>query len=216
MKNYPRVEAQGLTQGERLERAREVVAKVLGKKAKRKLATLARDIKDGQVLPGTDHRPLRQFNAHPSVLALREELVYVIFGVLDPAQVLGLSAADGEHLARYGLNLFASDDFEHARAAAALALAANPDCFEACVLMGCVLARAKEERAALGHYLRAQELRPSQVRPWVDSGELRIGLGEYTQAAADLKRAIELDPRGETPAGRRAQTIVVRTLMSVS
>lgn len=132
------------------------------------------------------------------------------------APALPLSVADAHRLARHGVYLLEQKNLEDASLAASLAVAVIPDDYVASLLHGCCLAQKHQAREALAAYARAERARPRELRPYVDAGEVLLSLGDYPAAAAKLKRALELDPEGATPAGHRAHMLVMRVLSAVN
>lgn len=98
---------------------------------------------------------------------------------------------------------------EHARAVTA----SEPKSFEAWVLLGIASARQKNLREAIGCFQRALEQRPNDVQAWVDLGECCLGISDWARAGKALGRAIELDPKSQHPAGRRARALAGRAIV---
>lgn len=160
----------------------------------------------------------RDLTAHSTDLAVREALedvAYAVEGVYELANVLEMTVDDARRIARHGIYLAQQNQealaFDCARVAAAIA----PEDVMVCVLAGAMFARMKMHAQALPFYLRLQKIDPKRVRTWVDSAEVRISLGQYSDAAADLGKALDLDPGTTTPAGRRASALIAKTLMAV-
>ena len=128
------------------------------------------------------------------------------------AKTLGLegkSSADYTRLADFFL---ANGELEGAEGAAELALAISPDDADAWVALGAARAKRKAYREAVPAYLEALRRRPNDIAAWTDLGETYVYLMDFEHAGAALERALELDPKGENPWGRRARAIVARVL----
>jgi Flp pilus assembly protein TadD len=106
-----------------------------------------------------------------------------------------------------------AERWAEAKTFAAAAAAADPSSFEAWVLSGIACARSKDLREAVLCFQRALERRPLDLQTWVDLGECCLGINDYPRAGKALGRAIELDPRGEHPAGRRARALAGRAIV---
>ena len=130
-------------------------------------------------------------------------------------EFLGLTAEDAPKLVGFALQQLDEGDLDTAEAAAELAVACGPKSFEAWMTLGATRARQKQEKKALEAYAKAAELRQDDVRLWCDVGELKLMLLDYSAAATALKMALDLDPQGDTPAGRRAQALVAKTYAKI-
>lgn len=144
------------------------------------------------------------------------ELIYCVTNGLIPAtEALGLSASDGEQFARLGAHHLQHGNLDEALAAGKLAVAAAPKLAIAWHLLGDALAQKRKDVEALVALQQARDLDPKNVRVWVDIAEVHISRIEYAAAIAALKKARELDADGKTPAGRRAQMLIMQTLMTL-
>ncbi|MCC6808856.1 MAG: hypothetical protein IT381_15625 [Deltaproteobacteria bacterium] len=143
--------------------------------------------------------------------AAREtELQKVAQGSATPAAMLDLRPIDAPGFLAFAVELLAENDVDNALAAAELATAADPKSYDAWMALGAARARSKQEAAALHAYAHAAGLRADDVRLWCDVGELKLSLLDYKGAAQALSRAIDLDPKAQTPAGKRAQALVAK------
>lgn len=140
----------------------------------------------------------------------------VVAGKKPLAEFLRLTVADAPQLSGFAATLLGEDDLEGAAAAAEVATIADPRWFDAWLILGAARARQALEEKALEAYARAAALKPNDVRVWTDVGELKLILLDYAGAAKALKLALQADPQGETPAGRRAQYLIAKTFAKVS
>lgn len=67
-----------------------------------------------------------------------------------------------------------------------------------------------EEREASDAYLHALQTKPDDLFLHVGFAELCINMVRYEEAAAHLKRCIELDPVAKHPAGAKARVLVLK------
>ena len=134
-------------------------------------------------------------------------------GKLELAALFGVDAKNAKRMVRYALYLLEEKQaLAQAAALAELAASVLPNDVQAQLLYACALARSGKERQALEHYARVAKLEPGNVRAQIDMGEIHLGLGELERAVAHFKRALELDPKGATPAGHRAHRLVIKMI----
>ena len=132
-------------------------------------------------------------------------------GKMSAAALIGLQPESARGFAGFAQQLMAENDLEGAESAAELAVAADPRSFDGWLALGAARALGKKESSALAAYARAAEVEPNNARLWCDVGELKLLLLDYEGAAQALKFALDADPKGETPGGRRAQGLIART-----
>lgn len=130
-------------------------------------------------------------------------------------QVLGLSAADAEAFLSLGSALLEAGRNEEAMAAAEVATACAPKAPGGWQLWGCALARLGRTGDAVAAFARALALGGDDVQTLTDLAECHIVVFDYAAAAKALERAIKADPQAQTPAGFRAQALLMRTLMKL-
>jgi cytochrome c-type biogenesis protein CcmH/NrfG len=123
-----------------------------------------------------------------------------------------LPREDGARLLKLAALQLREKDYASAEAAALLVTAADPTSADAWLIVGVARAKRDEHARALPAYLRALELRPSDISAWTDLGEVYLTLLRNEEAAAAFRQAIRLDPEALHPAGRRARAVVGRTL----
>lgn len=102
--------------------------------------------------------------------------------------------------------------WREAEASAEAAAALDPDRHEAHVLHAVALAKQDKHERAIEAFERAVALQPGDVASLTNMGELLLELGAYQQAAGVLRRAMSADPKAEHPSGRRARSLVAKTL----
>jgi tetratricopeptide (TPR) repeat protein len=71
--------------------------------------------------------------------------------------------------------------------------------------LGAVLLRQKRSGEALAALDRALKLDEANLEAWVNRAEAHLLRGQYQEAAADMRRAIALDPGKTSPAANRAR-----------
>ncbi len=135
-------------------------------------------------------------------------LLQVQSGGLAPEKALGLSPAEAPRFARFSAHLLEEGQNEEALAAAEVATALDPKLFDGWLVRACALARSQRVAEALLCYGQAAQVDAKNVRVWTDMAELHLGLLDFASAAECLKKAIDLDPHAETPAGKRAFILI--------
>lgn len=78
-------------------------------------------------------------------------------------------------------------------------------------VLGSIHQRQGDDDAALMRFDMALNLFPADVYSLTNRGEIRLKRGMLHEAAADLKKAIELDPDRKNPAANRARLLVAST-----
>jgi cytochrome c-type biogenesis protein CcmH/NrfG len=107
------------------------------------------------------------------------------------------------------------DDLNAAQAAAEAAVACDGANLDALQTLGVVLAKSKEFTRAAVCFERVVAKRPDDIAQWTNLGECYLSASRYTEAANAFRKAMELDPKSEHAAGRRARAIVARTLVKL-
>lgn len=105
-----------------------------------------------------------------------------------------------------------NQELEGAEGAAEMSVALSGECVDGWIALGTARAKLKKYQEAVPAYLEALRRRPDDVASWTDLGECYVYLMDFPHAAQALERALELDPNGESPWGRRARAIVARVL----
>ena len=123
-----------------------------------------------------------------------------------------LPARDGPRLLKLSAQCLVEKDYEGAQTAAAMAVTAAPDLFEAWVALGVSRAKFGDHGGAVEPFIRALALQPKAIQCWCDLGECYLTLMRYKEAAASFKQAMLLDPESKHPAGRRARAVSAKTM----
>ncbi|MCC6806350.1 MAG: tetratricopeptide repeat protein [Deltaproteobacteria bacterium] len=128
------------------------------------------------------------------------------------AKTLGLQGKNAQEYTRLAYFFLQNGELEGAEGAAELAVALDKDDADAWVAIATARAKQKRYQDAVPAYLEALRRRPTDLASWTDLGEAYVYLMDFEHAAAALERALELDPQGQDPWGRRARAIVARVL----
>lgn len=107
---------------------------------------------------------------------------------------------------------FSESDYEAAQLYADAWALAAPQSADAWHALAAAHAKQKSFRPARECLARVVAVEPRRIGAWVDMAEACIAVLDYKGAADALQRALNLDPNGDDPAGRRARAITGRTL----
>lgn len=78
-------------------------------------------------------------------------------------------------------------------------------------ILGAIYQKMENYDVALSFYNMALNLHPEDLISLTNRGEVFLKLGKFKEAAADLKKAIELDLDQNHPAGNRARLLITMT-----
>lgn len=110
---------------------------------------------------------------------------------------------------RVGAMYYQQGNFEKARTIFEGLVELDPESASGHTALGGLLTLKQEDEAAIEHLTRAIELNPSQIAPYVNLGEIYIRQGKIAEAAANLKRAVELDADGQDAGAKRARVMIL-------
>jgi Flp pilus assembly protein TadD len=123
------------------------------------------------------------------------------------AEVEGMTWDEARAIAGIGCDLAAAGRLEEARVIFEGLVAGNPNDAASHAALGTVLQKLGRVDDAMESYDAALESDPRNPVALGNRGELKLKLGNK-DGFADLARAVEADPNGETSAGRRARALV--------
>jgi len=129
-------------------------------------------------------------------------------GQIDTAELYGLSSSLTKSLAEYGYLLYEQGKYDTSKVifeALAASDSSNPN-FQK--MLGSIYQLQAKWDAAYYHYTLSLKLSPNDLFVVVNRGETLIQMQRPREAAEDLKRAIQLDPDGANPVGRRARILL--------
>lgn len=146
---------------------------------------------------------------------LIRELQAVAKGETTWAEVSGLTFAEAKAIAQIGCDLAAAGRLDEARIVFEGLVAMNPKDSAAHAALGTVYQKLGRIADAVTEYSTSIGGDPKNPVALANRGELRLKAGDR-QGFTDLAQAVDADPLGETPAGRRARGLVKAiTLMAV-
>ncbi|MCI0417270.1 tetratricopeptide repeat protein [bacterium] len=149
------------------------------------------------------------------VKAAEERLEKFRNGELTMAEVFKVNAKEVAALLLTGHNLYEQGRFEDAK-----------NIFEGLVtldsgnpylhgVLGSIYQIQEKYEIAVTFYDAALTLFAEDIRALTNRGEIYLKLGKFEEAAADFKRAIELDLNRKHPAANRARLLVSFTLQAL-
>lgn len=128
---------------------------------------------------------------------------------VSPRVRLGVTPHEFREMGRIGAMYYNRGDLAKARTVFEGLVAMDPDSSDAHAALGALLTRTLENNLALVHLNRAIELNSNEIAAYVNRAEIKLRQHRGEAAVADLKRAIELDPRQKNPAANRARAMVM-------
>lgn len=123
------------------------------------------------------------------------------------AEVEGMTFDQAKAIAQIGCDFAAAGRLDEARTVFEGLVAMNPKDSAARAALGTVYQKLGRIEEAVTEYSAAIVRDPKNPIALANRGELRLKAGDR-QGLADLAQAVEADPHGETPAGRRARGLV--------
>lgn len=105
-------------------------------------------------------------------------------------------------------SLFTQGRYEESRIMLEGLLTLDPDNAYMHYLLGSTFSLQNRLNEATQAYSRSIELFPEYVSALVNRGEIYLKLGDFQRAAADLRKAVELDPQGRDSSAHRARFLL--------
>lgn len=123
------------------------------------------------------------------------------------AEVEGMSFEQAKAIAQVGCELAAAGRYEEARVLFEGLVAGNPKDSASRAALGTVYQKLGRVQEAIAEYNAALERDPHNPVALANRGELYLRQNN-PQGFTDIANAVEVDPHGETVAGRRARALV--------
>lgn len=105
-------------------------------------------------------------------------------------------------------SLFTQGRYEESRIMLEGLLTLDPDNAYMHYLLGSTFSLQDRLKEALEAYSRSIELFPAYVSALVNRGEIYLKLGDFQRAAADLGKAVEMDPQAKDSSAHRARFLL--------
>lgn len=128
-----------------------------------------------------------------------------------PPKALGaeVSEADFQSIGAIGAMYYEQGHIDKAQTIFEGLVELNPKSSAAQSALGGVLTYKHDDEKALIHLTKAIDLDDKQIAPFVNRGEIYLRQSKLDLAVADLKRAIELDPKEKDAGANRARAMVL-------
>jgi Tfp pilus assembly protein PilF len=144
----------------------------------------------------------------PQNIELQERVDRWLKGQMKSADLYEISPQLYRSLAEYGCLLYEQGKYETAKVIfEALATIDSSDS-NVQKFLGSIYQIQKKWDAAYYRYSQSLKISPNDLFVIVNRGESLIHAQRPREAAEDFKRAIQLDPQGNHPAGRRARVLL--------
>jgi tetratricopeptide (TPR) repeat protein len=124
------------------------------------------------------------------------------------SEALQLTTADEDQIAALAVKFFKDGKLESSLKLMQGLTSLYPEKSQYWTALGAVLTRLERYEQAIAVLAFALQIDGNDVAALVNRGECYIAMAENEKAAADFKRAIELDPRQQNQASNRARQIV--------
>lgn len=141
----------------------------------------------------------------------QDNLVKFVVGEITWAELTGLTMQEAYSFAEIAYNLFEQGKYDQAQTIVEGLVISNPYDGYFHGLLGAIYGRKGMHEEAGEEYTIAIDLDPTNISAFVNRAEIALQHGEIEKALKDLKKAIELDPKGEKPFGVRARALAAAT-----
>jgi tetratricopeptide (TPR) repeat protein len=140
-----------------------------------------------------------------------ENLVKFVVGEITWSELTGLTMQEAYSFAEIAYNLFEQGKYDQAQTIVEGLVISNPYDGYFHGLLGAIYGRKGMHEEAQEEYSIAIDLDPTNLSAYVNRAEIFLQHGDIEKALKDLKKAIELDPKGEKPFGVRARALAAAT-----
>jgi len=130
-----------------------------------------------------------------------------IMGEATLGQLYGITIEEAYSVAELGYTLFEQGRVREAQTVFQGLIISNPYDGYFHNVLGSIYQKQGLTDGAIEEYSISIGLDPANVEGYVNRGELLMGKGNFEQAAADFKKALELDPDGSNKSVNRARAL---------
>ncbi len=141
----------------------------------------------------------------------QDNLVKFVVGEITWSELTGLTMQEAYSFAEIAYNLFEQGKYDQAQTIVEGLVISNPYDGYFHGLLGAIYGRKGMHEEAQEEYSIAIDLDPTNLSAYVNRAEIFLQHGDIEKALKDLKKAIELDPKGEKPFGVRARALAAAT-----
>lgn len=139
-----------------------------------------------------------------------------IMGELTLGQLYGISIEEAYSVAELGYTFMEQGRLNEAQTVFQGLVISNPYDAYFHTVLGSIYQKQENVDGAVEEYSIAIGLDPANMEAFVNRGELLIRKGNFQQAAADFKNALDLDPDGHSPSANRARALASVTAAALS
>ncbi len=140
-----------------------------------------------------------------------DNLIKFVVGEITWAELTGLTMQEAYSFAEVAYNLFEQGKYDQAQTIVEGLVISNPYDGYFHGLLGAIYGRKGMHEEAQEEYSIAIDLDPTNLSAYVNRAEIFLQHGDIEKALRDLKKAIDLDPKGEKPFGVRARALAAAT-----
>jgi Tfp pilus assembly protein PilF len=141
---------------------------------------------------------------------LTEKLAKWSKGEMTLAQVFGLDAKDMKGIASVAARYHEAEDDETAIKIYEGLIAMGYDLGDHHARLASAYQRSDQTEKAIRSYVAALQRKPNDLYILTNLGEMLMNRGRMGEAADLFKKVIELDPKTQHPAGKRARALAVK------
>lgn len=141
----------------------------------------------------------------------QDNLIKFVVGEITWSELTGLTMQEAYSFAEIAYNLFEQGKYDQAQTIVEGLVISNPYDGYFHGLLGAIYGRKGMHEEAQEEYSIAVDLDPTNLSAYVNRAEIFLQHGDIEKALKDLKKAIELDPKGEKPFGVRARALAAAT-----
>jgi tetratricopeptide (TPR) repeat protein len=141
----------------------------------------------------------------------QDNLLKFVVGEITWAELTGLTMQEAYSFAEIAYNLFEQGKYDQAQTIVEGLVISNPYDGYFHGLLGAIYGRKGMHEEAQEEYTIAIDLDPTNLSAYVNRAEIFLQHGDIEKALKDLKKAIDLDPKGEKPFGVRARALAAAT-----
>jgi tetratricopeptide (TPR) repeat protein len=144
-----------------------------------------------------------------------ENVEKFILGDITWGQLHAITQEDAYTFAKYAYAQYEAGRFFDAKKIFQALVIINPYDAYYHMMHGACLQMLDENEAALDEYTAAIQLDNTNIQALVNRAELNLQSARFEEAARDLKRVSDLDPKGTGPATQRARALAYATAQAI-
>jgi tetratricopeptide (TPR) repeat protein len=135
-------------------------------------------------------------------------LMQFVMGKVTLGELEGIDKQAQHRLARVGFDLLSEGKLDQATTIFEGLLTLDPYDAYFAMALGAIAQRQNALEKADHHYSRAISLNPALAPALANRGEVRLSMGRFEEAVADLSASLKEDPKAKDPSTQRARAIL--------